>query len=321
MDTFAIDTTYFVDSHPLLRTSTCVGCSTQLSTAELARTLGQDAGVPGLNRDLAYDQKIPLPPLAEQRAIADYLDAETARIDALIAKKQQLIHLLEERLKSFLETWSGELGLRFGSISLRRLCSGVEQGWSPVCDGVPATADEWGVLKTSAISPRRFAPAENKKLPEGVEPERRWQVRDGDLLMSRGSGSLSRVAAACVADVGDRLLTISDLVYRVRLNKGVDPGLTAALLGSPGARRQIESSIRTDAGQTLKVRGDDLLDIQIPNLLTLEQRSAMLELETAVQKAMASTALLARQISLLTERRQALITAAVTGEFAVPGAA
>ncbi len=37
------------------------------------------------------------PPLAEQRAIADYLDAETARIDALIAKKQQLIHLLEER--------------------------------------------------------------------------------------------------------------------------------------------------------------------------------------------------------------------------------
>ena len=38
-----------------------------------------------------------LPPLAEQRAIADYLDAETARIDALIAKKQQLIHLLEER--------------------------------------------------------------------------------------------------------------------------------------------------------------------------------------------------------------------------------
>ena len=44
--------------------------------------------------------RFPLPTLDEQRAIADYLDAETARIDALIAKKQQLIHLLEERLEA-----------------------------------------------------------------------------------------------------------------------------------------------------------------------------------------------------------------------------
>jgi type I restriction enzyme S subunit len=36
-----------------------------------------------------------LPPLAEQRAIAEYLDRETAQIDALIAKKRALIDLLE----------------------------------------------------------------------------------------------------------------------------------------------------------------------------------------------------------------------------------
>jgi type I restriction enzyme S subunit len=38
-----------------------------------------------------------LPPLDEQRAIADYLDRETERIDALIGKKEQLIDLLEEK--------------------------------------------------------------------------------------------------------------------------------------------------------------------------------------------------------------------------------
>ena len=45
---------------------------------------------------------MPVPdiPLPEQRAIADYLDAETARIDALITKKQQLINLLEERFSA-----------------------------------------------------------------------------------------------------------------------------------------------------------------------------------------------------------------------------
>lgn len=39
---------------------------------------------------------IPLPPLQEQRAIAAFLDRKTAKVDALIAKKQQLIDRLAE---------------------------------------------------------------------------------------------------------------------------------------------------------------------------------------------------------------------------------
>ena len=38
-----------------------------------------------------------MPPKAEQRAIAAFLDRETARIDALVAKKEQLIELLQEQ--------------------------------------------------------------------------------------------------------------------------------------------------------------------------------------------------------------------------------
>ena len=38
-----------------------------------------------------------LPPLEEQRAIADYLDRETARIDTLIEEQQRLIEMLRER--------------------------------------------------------------------------------------------------------------------------------------------------------------------------------------------------------------------------------
>ena len=40
---------------------------------------------------------VPLPPLPEQRAIARFLDRETGRIDALIARKQRLIELLREK--------------------------------------------------------------------------------------------------------------------------------------------------------------------------------------------------------------------------------
>ena len=41
--------------------------------------------------------KVWAPPLPEQRAIADYLDRETAQIDAFIAKNEELITLLTER--------------------------------------------------------------------------------------------------------------------------------------------------------------------------------------------------------------------------------
>ncbi|MCV7487024.1 restriction endonuclease subunit S, partial [Micrococcus luteus] len=41
--------------------------------------------------------KIPVPPPAEQREIADHLDRETAKIDALIAKAERFIELAQER--------------------------------------------------------------------------------------------------------------------------------------------------------------------------------------------------------------------------------
>ena len=50
-----------------------------------------------LNQSAMKSIPLPLPPLHEQRAIADRLDRETARIDALIAKNDRLIALLREK--------------------------------------------------------------------------------------------------------------------------------------------------------------------------------------------------------------------------------
>ncbi len=61
-----------------------------------------DAGCAGatfraLTLELLSATPVPLPPLAEQRAIAEFLDRETGRIDALIERKRRLIELLEEK--------------------------------------------------------------------------------------------------------------------------------------------------------------------------------------------------------------------------------
>ena len=51
----------------------------------------------GLTGDAIREGVFPVPPLPEQRAIAAFLDRETARIDALAAKKERLIELLQEK--------------------------------------------------------------------------------------------------------------------------------------------------------------------------------------------------------------------------------
>jgi len=55
------------------------------------------AAQPGLNSSFINNTIFPHPPLSEQRAIADFLDYHTARIDALIEKQERLIDLLQEK--------------------------------------------------------------------------------------------------------------------------------------------------------------------------------------------------------------------------------
>ena len=260
-----------------------------------------------------YSIPIAVPTVAEQRAIADYLDIETGRIDALISKKHRMIKVLQERGRALRDAWFENLSSEYGLVSLRRWWSRIEQGWSPVCDSEPAKGSEWGVIKTSAVSTGTFMAENNKRLPEETEPDMRWRVQDGDLLVTRGSGSKSRVGRTSVADVGARNLTLSDLVYRIHLGRA-DPVYVAMAMSASPIRAQIEGSVRTDVGQTLKVRRDDIADVRLPAVSFGRQPVEASYLMTRMSSLNGARLLIQRQIELLIERRQALITAMVTGE-------
>ena len=62
----------------------------------------KDAAVPGLNREETYERLLPLPPLSEQRGIADCLDRETAKIDDLVAIQHELMERLNEKRTAFI---------------------------------------------------------------------------------------------------------------------------------------------------------------------------------------------------------------------------
>jgi type I restriction enzyme S subunit len=76
-------------------------------------------------RSLAMTYVIP----EEQRAIADYLDRETARIDALIAAKQRARRLLDERFTAMRDATIARLD--GPSIKLGRFVRSIGQGFSP----------------------------------------------------------------------------------------------------------------------------------------------------------------------------------------------
>lgn len=94
-------------------------------------------GAGGLKRLSANDLRnypVSLPPLDVQRAIADFLDRETARIDTLIAEQQKLIELLEERRESVVDLILVDHGLRIPD-RFEDYSSGLPDGWRVILLG------------------------------------------------------------------------------------------------------------------------------------------------------------------------------------------
>ena len=65
-----------------------------------AETVGM--GIPHVNGEFLANLRIQLPNLNQQRAIADYLDRETARLDALVAAKERVLGLLAEKRRAII---------------------------------------------------------------------------------------------------------------------------------------------------------------------------------------------------------------------------
>ncbi len=103
---FPIDTTYYIDdfyNQPL------EFLFYYLSFLPLTK-LNRSTAIPGLNRDDAYDLNIVLPPLAEQKIIAEKLDTLLAQVDSTKARLKQIPQILKRFRQAVLNVaMSGEL--------------------------------------------------------------------------------------------------------------------------------------------------------------------------------------------------------------------
>lgn len=272
-----------------------------------------------LNAEQVGNLAIPSPPLEDQRRIADFLDTETARIDRLRSLQTTVLARLNERESAILDLAIDDLVEHVGTTPFRRFINRMDQGSSPQCDAVPANDDEWGVLKVSCLRPGSFFADQNKRLPEGYLPDRRSEVREGDLLITRANTPQLVGSTAVVPDVRRKLL-LSDKIFRVDVSSSLDPHYVALI--ARGSRvRSMSSASSNGASQSMaNIRFEEVKEWPIPLISKEDQQKVVAEVNRSHKQTAALRACIVRQLDLLAERRQALITAAVTGQFDVSSA-
>ena len=295
----------------------------------------QSAAQPGLAVEFVANLEVPVPPFSQQHAIADFLDAETARIDALIAAKENLLTILSEKRRALVAqvvtqgldpsakmrnsgiSWLGEIPAHWDEMRLRFLVDSIEQGWSPQAESREPEEFEWGVLKLSAVNRGRFDSSASKALPPEFDPRAEYEIRPGNFLVTRAN-TPALVGNVCFVQETRSRLMLCDLVYRLALRESlVDGRYLEFFLGLPLGRSQIEADARGTSGSMVKISQEHIKNWWIP-LPPLDEQKAIVdfldrELDTIVQMEEATSI----TVRLLRERREAVIATAVTGQLNV----
>lgn len=274
-----------------------------------------------------------LPSPEEQRTIAAFLDYETARIDQLIAKQQRLIELLKEKRQAVIShavtkglnpdapmkdsgvEWLGQVPEHWVVQKLGYLCkvtklTGFEYTnyWSP---------DDLG----DVVALRGYNIGERKlELEKGTERIStalsnrlaRSKLNAGDLVLPC-TGTLGNAAVIPTSNTYHINQNIAKLTFDVT----VLPEYASYWLTSSNFRRMVDHN-NTSGMQPVLLIGD-IRNMRIPIPPVEEQQTLvdclnkdMARFELVVSKALFS-------LTLLQERRTALISAAVTGKIDLRG--
>lgn len=276
--------------------------------------------IDNFNASKFRSMRAPLPPFNEQRAIADFLDRETAQIDAMIEAQRDLVTALQMR-------------------RLALVVDGVHLGSSPEC-----LPEGWETLPFKAAVSRRFTgewgtePGSDEvdvacvrvadfdrslhragaSIPTvrsiGADKARTKALRPGDLLLERSGGTARNPVGNIVLYVGPEGALSSNFIECVRLKRGHDPQFWCYLHEAAYSTGFTHQHVKQTTGiQNLDVDGFYAEHFAVPALD--EQRRIAEELSAKTSTLDAAIAAAIDVASLLRERREALITAAVTGRI------
>lgn len=225
-------------------------------------------GRPRLGLKVIRQIPVPLPPLDEQRRIVDLLEDHLSRLDAADANLRSTRRRLIVMERSALDSLFGG-----AEVPLAELIGDVSAGKSFGGASAPASDDEWGIIKVSAMTWGEFDPTENKAVPsDRVDP--RFEIRDGDLLVSRANTDEYVGASVLVGPVRPKLL-LSDKSLRVSPIPGVRTDWLWRALQAPSARRQMSAMATGTKASMRNISQESLKRVRVPYAALEEQTVAV----------------------------------------------
>lgn len=273
-----------------------------------SRTTGMAESQTNFADDALLQTPLRVPPLVEQRRIAevlDILDDQIRTTEQLIAKRSQATRGLIDAL---LLEHSNAAESALGSHLAR-----IDAGWSPDCPDVVPKEGEWGVVKVSAASAGFFRPRESKVLPKSLAPKPALEVREGDVLCVRANGVGELVGRVAYVEHTPRYLMLSDKILRLVPKAGLNPYYLSTLLTTSPLRRQIESVMGGSSSQK-NISQAELrrLRVRIP---TRNQQDYVVQMLRANDRNIEAEERLCMK---LRDLKQAVMTGLLTGRTRVP---
>lgn len=280
-----------------------------------SRTTGMAESQTNFADDTLLRTELSVPPMPEQRRIAEILDA----LDDRIRATEQIISKLRKMRSALASTllhvagdgnWSDIWPL----VPLRKLVSGIDAGKSPDCPDEPAAPGEWGVLKVSAVGSDHFRPTENKVIPPGTTVDPRSMVRSEDVLVTRAN-TPELVGMACLVDqTFDSRLVLCDKTWRINVSDRLNRAFLVELLRAFPSRSYIQSVATGTSGSMKNFSQRSLLDMLVPVPDPAEQMRISDRIAALTARIDAEIA----AVTKLQELKVGLIADLLTGRVRVP---
>jgi len=284
-----------------------------LNPAILARVEEAAHGTKVLRTEQWRKLPLAIPPEDTQQRIAAFLDAKTAAIDALIAKKEQLLMLLEERRASAIER---ALLTANGPRTKLGYLVDVQPGYAFSSEGFLRGEDGVRLLRGVNVAPNEIRWTETVRWnEEDLAGLHRYALQVGDIIFGMDRpwiGAGARVATLSAADVPAYLV---QRVLRLRAGTRIRRDYLRLVLASRAFRAYVEPDL---TGVSVPHVSDEQVRFYRFVLPSLEDQDRVCDLASRLDEVdRIAVPHLKGQINKLREYRQALIAAAVTGKLDV----
>lgn len=265
--------------------------------------------------------RIPLPPLEEQRRIADFLDAETARINRIAQARAAQYKLLDSRFIQFADgaVWRNDGKYTPGQTGkISRLCE-VIPGYSFPSDKFTQLSKA-RLLRGANVSIGKISWEDCVWWDTDAYPiSAKFHLRVGDLVIGMDRPWISSgMRISFISEEDTPCLLLQRVACLRPKSSTISMEYLYWVLRSTHFRGSIESELTGVSVPHLS--GDQIGSFTFPLPPEHVQRQIAERLREENLRTVGLQSAMTRQATLLAERRQALITAAVTGQFDVSSA-